>query len=319
MRRPDDSFLGLLEGIRPRPVFILGLHRSGTTFLDQRLAAGLPVAPLTVLGVVRYDRLLDLHDSGALGEAGRALDETFRGWGMDTRRIDEVALSHDMPEEYGWILRRRAGSFRVNRRTAPVLDEICRKLHRIHPEASAVLLKNPWDAGRGARLLAIFPEARFIVIRRDPVAIVNSQFRVARYFGGTRDRFIELLFRGIPFGRTWLRVQRVVRRAGGPLLHARIALARILRDVARETERLEASWRALPEPRRMAVDYESLVRDPDEVLARAGAFLGLPVRPDRARVPAKPRDPALLPEVAAVEAIFRRRLEKMGDVSVFRH
>jgi hypothetical protein len=308
---PNDSFFETeLRGIAPRPIFIIGLHRSGTTFLYQTLAGVFPVASLTVYHVVDYDRLLLHHHDGTAEAAGRELDRIFRSWGMATRRIDDVALSHAMPEEYGWILRRRGGSFHTNPRTAPLVDEICRKLRYVTPAAEAVLLKNPWDTGHVKDLLARFADARFIFLRRDPVAIVNSQFRIAKYFGGTKDPFVNMLFSGIPSGRIWMWLQRSVRRAAGERRHGWIALRFILRDVACELGRFEASWSVVPSPRRLALDYEELVSRPDEVLERVSAFLGLAVRRNPVRSAPRPRDSTLLPEVAAVEAAFRRRLRE---------
>ncbi len=311
-RRDDSPFKPDLDAVTPRPVFIIALHRSGTTFLYQALANVFPVAILTVYHVIHYDRILLHHHQGTAAVAGRELDGMFRGRGMITRGIDDVALSQAMPEEYGWVLRSRAGSFHFKRKTAPLLDEICRKLQFIMPSAEAVLLKNPWDTGHAAELLAYFSDARFIFLQRDPVAIMNSQFRVAKYFGETTDPFVNLLFEGILIGRTSLRLQRVLRKAAGESWHGRITLHHIQRDVTRELGRLEFSWSAVPPRRRLAVDYGDLVSEPEGVLKRAAEFLGLSPRSDSARVEPKPRDPTLLPEVAAAEAAFRRRLREKG-------
>jgi hypothetical protein len=312
-RRPDDGlFEADLRAVKPRPVFIIGLHRSGTTFLYQTITSVFPVASLTVYHVVNYDRILRHHHEGTAAAVQRELDGLFRSWHMATRRMDDVALSQAMPEEYGWILRRWAGAFHTNAKTAPLLDEICRKLKFLAPSAGAVLLKNPWDTGHVSELLAHFPDARFIFLQRDPAAIVNSQFRVARQFSEHLNPFVDLLFRGIPFGRTWLWWQRAVRKAAGAELHGRIALRLILRDATRELSRFETSWNVVPPERRVALDYEGLVRDLSAALEKVAFFLGL--APQRDALPEKPhpRPPTLLPEVAAAEAAFRRRLRERG-------
>jgi hypothetical protein len=267
---------------------------------------------LTAYHVLHYERLLQQHREGTAEAVRRELEEAFGRWGMSTRGIDDVPLSPAMPEEYGWVLRRKAGSFRTHPATLPLLDEICRKLQYLSPTAAAVLQKNPWDTGRVAVLRSGFPEARFLFLQRDPVAIVNSQLRVARYFGETIDPYAKALFRGIPSGRVWLRVQRTAHRCAGPRLYRRIALRRILNDVPRELARLEASWALVPEDRRLALEYRSLVRDPLGAIERAAAFLGLALKRDFALAEPKPRDPTLLPEVAAAAAAFRRRLRERG-------
>jgi len=311
-RNDDSRFEADLREVRPWPVFIIGLHRSGTTFLYQVVTSVFPVASLTVYHVVHYDRILLHHHDGTAAAARGELDGLFRSWSMATRRMDDVALSQAMPEEYGWVLRRRGGAFHTNAKTAPLLDEICRKLVFLTPSAEAVLLKNPWDTGHVRDLLTFFPDARFIFLQRDPVAIVNSQLRVAKNFGESKNPFVDLLFRGIPLGRAWLRLQRAVRKTAGERLHGRIALGYILRNVTRELSRLETSWNMVPPRLRMALDYGGLVRDVDGALERVAAFLGLAPRCAPVREKPKPRDPTLFPEVTAAEAGFRRRLKEMG-------
>lgn len=297
---------------RREPVFILGLHRSGTTYLNQVLAEALPLTGLTAYHVLRFDRLLAWRREGREEEERRALEAMFRGWGMDTRRIDDVRLGPDMPEEYGWILRRRGGSFRTGARTGPVLAEVVRTLSRLGPPDQAVLLKNPWDSGRAGEILSVIPRARFIFLRRDPPAVAASQWRVARYFGRCRDRYAEELFRGIPFGRSWLRIQRGIRAAAGERLHGAVALARILRDIPRQMAGLEASWAALPEDRRLSVEYEELAGDPSAVIRRAAEFLGLDPRTAAPRTPPRRRGLPPPPEIRRVEARLLRRLRRAG-------
>ncbi len=214
-RRDNSLFEADLREVTPLPVFIIGLARSGTTFLYQMLTGIFPVTSLTVYHVVNYDRILLHHHEGTAATARREIDAMFRSWHMPTRLIDDIALSHDMPEEYGWLLRSRAGAFHTNEKTAPLLDEICRKLQFITPSAKVVLQKNPWDTGHVRYLLAYFPDARFIFLQRDPVAIVNSQFWIVKYFCDNKDPFVNMLLTGIPLGRTWMWLQRAVRKAAG--------------------------------------------------------------------------------------------------------
>jgi len=311
--RSDDSlFEADLRKITPRPVFIIGLARSGTTFLYQMLTGVFPVASLTVYHVVNYDRILLHYHERTAATAGREIDRMFRNWHMPTRLTDDIVLSHAMLEEYGWVLRRRAGAFHTNTKTAPLLDEICRKLQFIMPSAKAVLHKNPWDTGHVGNILAYFPDARFIFLQRDPVAIVNSQFRIAKYFGEKKDPFVNMLLSGIPMGRTWMLLQRAVRKAAGEHWHSRIALRYILRDVTRELDRFETSWDTVPPHQRMALDYAGLVSDQAGALERVEAFLELPPRCDPVHEKPNPRDPILFPKVAAAEAGFRRRLRDRG-------
>lgn len=297
-----------LRQVSPRPVFIIGLHRSGTTFLYQLLSHALNVAILTIYHVVHYDRILRHRQEGTEASAKGEIDQLFQNWHMESRLGDNISLSQAMPEEYGWLLRRWAGAFCTNARTAPLLDEICRKLQFLMPSAEAVLLKNPWDAGHVGDVLNRFPDARFIFLQRTPVAIVNSQFRIAQYFSKHKDPFIHLLFNGIPLGRAWLWTQRAVRKVVGEKWHGRIALGYIKRDVVRELKRLETSWKLCPPDQKIALDYNGLIDNPQEALQKVSGFLGISPRPEFAPAKSNPRIPALLPEVERVEADFCRLL-----------
>jgi len=311
-KRDDSLYEASLHEVTPWPVFILGLSRSGTTFLYQTLADVFPIASLTVYHVIEYDRILLHHKEGKAAAAGQQLDEMFRSWNMATRLTDSISLSHAMLEEYGWVLKRRAGAFHTNTKTASQLQEICRKLQFISPSAKAILLKNPWDTGHASNILSIYPDARFIFLQRDPVAIVNSQFRIAKYFSETKDPFVNMLLKGIPMGQAWMWLQRAVRKTAGKKWHARIALRYILRTVTRELSRLETSWDMVASHQRIAFDYTDLVSDQAGVLKKVSAFLGLPPRSDPSPEKPNPRPPVLLPEVAAAEAGFRLRLEETG-------
>ncbi|MCJ7580047.1 MAG: sulfotransferase [Candidatus Aminicenantes bacterium] len=311
-RRNDSLFEAALQEITPLPVFIIGLHRSGTTFLYQTLTDVFPITSLTVYHVLNYDRILLYNQEKTDFLVRKELDEMFRSWNMDTRLIDNIALSHAMPEEYGWLLRSRAGSFHTNARTAPLLDKICRKLQFTTPSAAAVLQKNPFDTGYVHELLRYFPDARFIFLQRDPVAIVNSQFRVAMYFGENKNLFINLLFKDIPLGRAWMWLQRAMRKAAGEFLYGRIALCYILNDVTKELGRLDKSWNSVLPRQRMSLHYSELVSDLDGALKKVSTFLRLAPRNDYVHERPNPSDPTLFPEVAAAEASFCRRLKDKG-------
>lgn len=311
-RDVERSLLASLPPTPLRPVFVIGLHRSGTTFLYSLIADAFPVASLTAFQVMNYERLLRLQAEGRTSRAERELADLFRKWGLDSRGIDNVPLTPDLPEEYGWVLRRRRGSFRTGAATAGLLKEICLKLQLLNRSARAVVLKNPWDTGRIGRILRLFPGACFIFLERDPVAIVNSQFGVAKDFGERGNPYVRLLFKGIPFGHSWLALQRLVRRTAGEKWHGRVALGHIRRSVGRELGRLESSWRAAPPRQRLALDYEGLVRDPGAAVERISCFLEIAPRRGAIIDKPAPRPPRLWPIVAAAENGFRRRLREKG-------
>lgn len=303
---PDYQHRAQFDELKPKPVFIIGLHRSGTTFLYKILGEMLPVAVLSVYHIVHFPRLVSQHAAGDTDKARQDLDTHFRQAGMTTRKMDSIPVSHATVEEYGWVLKRYGKTFHFSPSSAPVMDAMCRKLQRLTPGAQAVLLKNPWDTGYVAGLARRYPDARFIFIRRDPTAILNSQFRNAMYYGSTRDPLLNVLLRGIPLARVVMWFQRQHRRFLGEKLFKRNMIRWLVKDVARESERLEQSWQVVEPGRRMGLTYEELVAGPPGVLKQIAEFLEIEPTGDLSTVQAKPRKPELLPEVAAVEAELRK-------------
>ena len=167
--RPGDdaSLLPLIQDVSARPVFIMGLHRSGTTFLYDSVARCFPMANLSLYHLFYYDRLLKNHQDANETRDRGTLNRLFRQLGITDRKLDAVYVDDNMVEEYGWMLRNHSFSMKVTASNRAVLDEMCRKLQYVTPGAQAVLLKNPWDTGNARQILEWFPNARFIYITRD--------------------------------------------------------------------------------------------------------------------------------------------------------
>ena len=314
LRDEDQPLLLALEGVAPRPTFIMGLHRSGTTWLYESLARVFGFASVTLHEVFCFPRLLARHAAGRSQDDQALIDEHFRARGMDTRGIDGIRLSHAMVEEYGWILQRYAGELVVSPKTKPVLDQLIRKVQHMHPEAPGVLLKNPWDTGNAARIAELYPEANFVFIARDPLRVIQSLYKNSLIFGGGDVHFLFMLMQGFPLGRSVIRFQRLLYRLVGENLYSRIILRYLQDDVARELAGYRDSFAALPALRKVEVTYSELAGDPQATLRRLGVFLGL--QPDPAALAAvTPRvrsAGALHPQIERIAAGFQQRLEREG-------
>ena len=309
----DAPHLASLAAVaEPRPVFVMGLHRSGTTWLYEQLDRLLPVASVTAHDVLAYPRLLDLHARGALEQDRAALDAHFRALGLVDRQIDAIALSHAMVEEYSWVLLRLSGRLEVDRRSAPALRELCRKLRVLRPDARAVLLKNPWDQGSGPLLRSLLPEARFVFISRDPVRILDSQLRNGLLFKTTDTPYLDSLVRPSRLARLVFGAQRLFSRLVGERVFAWLAARSLANAITRELQRYRASRDGLPAGAWIEVRYEDLLRDPAAHLGRVIAFLGLEPRAEPASVQPKPRERPLHPAVEARRPAFVARLRRLG-------
>ena len=313
MHQPRDStFKQYLDKIKPQPIFIIGLHRSGTTYLYRAIVDNFHIAYLTVYHVFYYDNILYYHYNKTDTSFKQGLERVFQNWDMTTRGIDNVPLSHSLPEEYGWLLKSRLGIWNTNHKNAPLVDDICRKLHVLMPTATNVMLKNPFDTGHVGQLHEKFPDAKFIFLTRNPLAIVNSQFRVARYLGENKNPFINKLFSQIPLGGVWLWIQRAVRKSAGQFIHSRLALNYIIRSVIRELVLFETSWALVPAQLRLAIEYEEMVNNHEVILKQVSSFLGYSRTGVAIQNNTNVRQLEFFPEVAAIKNRFYRVLRERG-------
>jgi hypothetical protein len=309
-RATDRELLHLTEGLSFQPVFIIGDHRSGTTMLYQWLAATGAFTPVTAYHVIRYDNILGDHVRGAVAEAKAALQATFAKHGLVDRKIDNVAVTPDLPEEYGFVIdgspRSHVGPATVDRFT-----ELCRKLRYIGGDRP-LLLKNPWDVLHFAYIKRAFPNARFIFVHRDPVAVINSQVRAMRSLLAEPNDYLAMIavwYRELLASPLKLRLARAFYDAPGGL---GVALAR--RHASRVADSFMRHVPTMPPGDHVTVRYEDLCAAPDETMRRIVDFAGVtPLTWPAYRDLAAPRRQQLLPEVDARRANIRRSLKAYYD------
>lgn len=176
----DKELLHTLKDTPVNPIFIMGLHRSGTTFLYDSIARCFPVAELSLYNLFYYDGLLRNHKDSSHDACRSLLNKIFRGLHITDRKLDRVWVDDRMVEEYGWLLRNKSYHMSIHETNKDYFAEICKKLLYVNPDSNSVLLKNPWDTGNAEQIKRWFPNAKFIYITREPIAIINSQINAAK-------------------------------------------------------------------------------------------------------------------------------------------
>jgi hypothetical protein len=91
----DTPWLAHLADTPVWPVFILGLHRSGTTLLYSLLAQAADFNTVTAYHLAHYDELLHNSAHGLQDAAREALTRSFAADGLADRGIDRVAATAD--------------------------------------------------------------------------------------------------------------------------------------------------------------------------------------------------------------------------------
>ncbi|MGH7566226.1 MAG: sulfotransferase family protein [Gemmatimonadota bacterium] len=279
-----------------RSCFVLGPHRSGTTIVSKAIAASGEFVFLTAADIVAFHQGVD--------RVGTTLGELVQR--EATRVIDDVRLSEDLPEEYGFVLPGR----RLTEESAPLLDSLYRELAAKRGSEKMALLRNPWDLSRAALIHRVFPRASFVFVLRDPVSTINSQLQAMRALFAAPSEYHGLLD---------LQYRRIVRRKGLFAFYRFVTsrgrmVDRLLKGFVRTTDRLILDLPRLPQDRWTVVKYEDLIRDPGKELGRVFGFLGLP--PGEIPKPAneiRPSGRALDPHVEARAPKIRERTRSFRE------
>jgi hypothetical protein len=267
--RREEAVYGarLRELPTPRdPLIIVGHWRTGSTFLHQLLTLDPKLAAPTTLQCVLPQGFL---------VAGRYVEPVMRRTLSPTRPMDQVRLAPEEPHEDEFALLRMIEHSPLERLIFPrsaryfLLDEGPRFVRETEvPEwgralagfvkkvgfaaGRRVVLKNPFHSVRIPLLEQLFPEARYIHIRRDPLAVIPST-----------QRMWAILGKSLTLGGWW----------GPPRIEE------IVEVYQRMATRLEADLAALPAGRRAEVRFEDLEADPVGTLRALYAALDTPFEP----------------------------------------
>jgi hypothetical protein len=302
----DQEYAKLFKEVAFDPVFIIGDHRSGTTVLYQLLASTGAFNVVTAYDVVCYDQIVTNHVAGRSAQARQALGARFAGLGLATRGIDEVAVTPDLPEEYGFIIE-DSGRPQLSRKTLAKFVEVCQKIRFIGRDRP-LLLKSPWDVLAFAYVKEAFPRSKFIFVHRHPLGTMNSQLSATQSLFAQRNEYVAMLspwYRDLFDRPTALRLTRAAsssRFGIGPAL--------VARHVGKVASYYLQHVGALPPEDYTELRYEDLCTDPDATIQRILTFLGRHAeQPVAMRDSIRPRAARIRPEVLARYRRIQDQLE----------
>jgi hypothetical protein len=304
----DEPYLPLVQDVHFDPIFILGDHRSGTTLLYKLLVATQCFNFVTAYHLIRYDEILSNHVSRIEDRGREALNQLFKSLGLRDRIIDGVAVTPDLPEEYGFILPNARYRPQLSPGNLPGFIELCKKVQFVSDSERLLLLKNPWDFLNFMYVKAAFPEAKFIFIHRHPIHVINSQLRATRSLLTARNAYVALIAR-------WYAqlFDRPLQLFAARLLfssHFDLGLRIATRHVVRATTYFLQHVDSLPETDHISIRYEDLCEDPETSVIRILRFLGLKQKSALVYDTfIEPRPLRLLPEVARKYDGLRQRLQ----------
>lgn len=177
----DDArqFRSQDEAAWQRPVFIIGIPRSGTTHLFHLLARDPRFGHATRLDVFHPHTFLTLRAIGLHRVLGllparpRAMDAVKMGWLSPEEDSIALALLVGRGDRMQSVFcRSSAGVEMPAELFRGALATFTRKL--VHLNRKPLILKSPGHIQRIHDILRVFPDARFVTILREPGAVVSS-------------------------------------------------------------------------------------------------------------------------------------------------
>jgi hypothetical protein len=179
-RSKDVPYLKELENIEFQPVFILGVHRSGTSILYKMLTATECFNPVTAYHLINYGELLSNYHEQKEDDAKELLTDSLQKDGLADRGIDQLKITADFAEEYGFLLGARSLQMCISKKNVALFSELCKKIQFIAGNKKPILLKNPYDFPNFLYLKEVFPNARFVFIHRNPLKTISSTLSAVR-------------------------------------------------------------------------------------------------------------------------------------------
>jgi hypothetical protein len=261
---PDDQFLSELQQITFQPVFILGVHRSGTSILYKMLAATGSFNPVTAYHIINYHELLVNHRQDTEERARQQLTESLKAQGLQNRKIDQLEVTADLAEEYGFLLNRQNTAMYLSPKNISLFNEMCKKIQFIAGNTKPVLLKNPYDLPNFLYIKQMFPNAKFIFIHRHPLRTISSTLKAFQVIFRDYHPYMAYLWKNYEKFYTNPLVLQSLRLmfSGVPDL----GVIYITRTTAKATEYYLKYIKKLPQEDYIAITYEEFCQHPQHTI-----------------------------------------------------
>lgn len=281
-------------------VFLLGPHRSGTTYLHQILADTGVFDFISYYDIAEFPRLLTNHEAGLTAESIQRLQQEIEHFG-ETRGFDQVPIGPLQAEEYGYLLSRSPfniyNSEPISNTDFEPLKSLCAIKRRISSSEKLLLLKNPNDFYDGfVRISETFPRCRFIFIHRHPLHVFNSQISVWRNLLEKRNPWfakIDATYAEIHDNPELKMAFKI------SLLNGR-GLMRVMETLCKAYSFYLESISHLNSDQALSIRYEDLCRAPQQSLKKIMHFLDLELEEGHLLSEPSPRNIPNIPEVAQI-------------------
>jgi hypothetical protein len=188
----DKSYINKIENISFKPIFIMGLQRSGTSILYKILTLTNYFNYVSAYDIIKFDQLLYNHIKGKTQEIKNKLN-CLLSKSQKTRGIDKLEINSNFPEEYGFLLAKKSNNSLLNDTNIFYLINLCKKIQWVSNNQRYILLKNPYDFENFLFIKRKLPESKFIFIHRNPINTLSSQIKAMDTLLKEKSIYMEML------------------------------------------------------------------------------------------------------------------------------
>jgi len=304
----DNRYLDRLRDVSFQPVFILGLHRSGTSILYKMLESTGRFNSVTAYHIAFYNQLLRNHIEGREEAAKREFNKVLRQKNHRDRGIDRLKMSADLPLEYAFLLGKNYLFNQLNERNFAVFEEMCKKIQFIEGRSKRLLLKNPWDFSNFLFIKQKLPSAKFVFIHRRPLHVISSSLRALRVLVNQRTVYSEMVS---PLAREAVN-NPALSALGKMLLSPPVppGLFLVVEQRARDACYFLRNLRHLSSQDYVNVRYEDLCSATERTMDKILNFLAIEENPEQFNAFINPRGLSLCPEVKRFQGYIQRRFRE---------
>ncbi|MGR3176825.1 MAG: sulfotransferase family protein [Candidatus Anammoxibacter sp.] len=272
-KNPDNQYINMLKDVDFQPVFIMGCHRSGTSILYKILGATEHFNVVTTYHIIKYNEIIHNHINQTTDMCKEQIDALFELKQLQNRGIDQIQASHNMPEEYGFILQNAGYNMKLKPNNLVIFQELCKKIQLTCDTKKPLLLKNPCDCSNFIFLKEAFPNSKFIFIHRHPLQIINSQLKAIRELLHTKNEYFTILVKS--YGQLFSQSIRLQITRFLFSSYFNIGLRIVTRNLTSVTKFFTRNITLLPEEDYICIKYESLCEKPGLTVKNILNWMGL--------------------------------------------
>ncbi len=269
----DYKYIPNIKNISFKPIFIMGLHRSGTSILYKMLASTKKFNFVTAYHILNYDQLLYNKLNELEEKTIKDLENVFKEKGITNRKIDNLEITPTFTQEYVYLLIKKKKNKKINLKNFYLITEMCKKIQYISENEKPIILKNPYDFSNFLFIKKIFPHSKFIFIHRNPIHVISSNIQAWYVLLKEKNPYTALFssyYNQIFRNPLLLYFNKIYYSSNLP-----IGIFGIINRATKDTKYYLNNINSLEKKDYISITYESLCKNPNKTMLEITKFLDI--------------------------------------------